>query len=59
MNPLSGGSMPLNGEIGSDHPMMEDPHNIPRCIDYVMIARYLERCADHACDTTGERVVVK
>ncbi|MCM2465880.1 phosphate signaling complex protein PhoU [Methanoculleus oceani] len=47
--------------------MMEDPRNIPRCIDYVMIARYLERCADHACDiagqvcymVTGERVEVK
>jgi phosphate transport system protein len=47
--------------------MMEDPHNIPRYIDYVMIARYLERCADHACDiaeqvcymVTGERVEVK
>ncbi|WP_342770391.1 MULTISPECIES: phosphate signaling complex protein PhoU [unclassified Methanoculleus] len=47
--------------------MMEDPQTITRCIDYVMIARYLERCADHACDiaeqvcymVTGERVEVK
>ena len=47
--------------------MMEDPKNIPRCIDYVMIARYLERCGDYACDIaeqvcymiTGERVEVK
>lgn len=47
--------------------MMEDPKNIPRCIDYVMIARYLERCGDYACDiseqvcymVTGERVEVK
>lgn len=29
--------------------MMEDPKNIPRCTHYIMIARYLERCADHAC----------
>lgn len=29
--------------------MMEDPKNITRCTHYVMIARYLERCGDHAC----------
>lgn len=29
--------------------MMEDPKNIARCSHYAMIARYLERCADHAC----------
>ncbi|WP_369424783.1 phosphate signaling complex protein PhoU, partial [Methanothrix sp.] len=29
--------------------MMEDPKNITRCTNYVMIARYLERCGDHAC----------
>lgn len=29
--------------------MMEDPHNITRCTHYVMVARYLERCGDHAC----------
>lgn len=29
--------------------MMEDAKNITRCMHYVMIARYLERCADHAC----------
>jgi phosphate transport system protein len=34
--------------------MMEDPQTITRCIDYVMIARYLERCADHACDIAGQ-----
>ncbi len=47
--------------------MMEDPRTITRCIDYVMIARYLERCGDHACDmaekicymVTGERIEVK
>jgi phosphate transport system protein len=47
--------------------MLEDHQNITRCIDYVMIARYLERCGDHACDmserihymVTGERVEVK
>jgi len=29
--------------------MMEDPKNISRCTHYIMVARYLERCADHAC----------
>jgi phosphate transport system protein len=29
--------------------MMEDPKVITRCTYYIMIARYLERCADHAC----------
>jgi phosphate transport system protein len=28
--------------------MMEDPKSITRCMNYVMVARYLERCADHA-----------
>jgi phosphate transport system protein len=28
--------------------MMEDQKNITRCINYIIIARYLERCADHA-----------
>jgi len=44
--------------------MMEDPKNISRCTHYIMVARYLERCADHACKIaenvqymeTGERV---
>lgn len=43
--------------------MMEDPKNITRCTHYAMVARYLERCADHACKmaekinymVTGER----
>jgi phosphate transport system protein len=43
--------------------MMEDPRTITRCTHYIMIARYLERCADHACKIaenvqymdTGER----
>jgi phosphate transport system protein len=43
--------------------MMEDPKTITRCTHYVMVARYLERCGDHACNiaekvyfrTTGER----
>jgi phosphate transport system protein len=25
--------------------MMEDPRNIPRCTHYVIVVRYLERCA--------------
>jgi len=46
--------------------MMEDPKVIRRCTDYVMVARYLERCGDHACKMaekitymiTGERVEI-
>jgi len=30
--------------------MMEDPKTIPQCIAYIMTARYLERCGDHACE---------
>jgi phosphate transport system protein len=47
--------------------MMKDPKNIPRCTHYIMVARYLERCADHACKIaenvhsmeTGERTEIK
>jgi phosphate transport system protein len=47
--------------------MMEDSKNIERCMYYIMIARYLERCADHACKlaekiqymVTGERIEIK
>lgn len=47
--------------------MMEDPRNIGRCMDYVMIARYLERCGDHCCSmaekihymVTGEKVEIR
>jgi phosphate transport system protein len=47
--------------------MMEDPGTISRCIYYVMLARYLERCADHACKiaekvhymSTGERIEIR
>ncbi|MDN7013159.1 phosphate signaling complex protein PhoU [Methanoculleus sp. FWC-SCC3] len=47
--------------------MMEDPKNITRCTNYVMIARYLERCGDHACKiaekvhymATGERIEIR
>ncbi len=43
--------------------MIEDNKSISRCAHYIMIARYLERCADHACKiaektyyvVTGER----
>jgi phosphate transport system protein len=46
--------------------MMEDPATITRGTDYMMIARYLERCGDHACKiaekvhymVTGERVEI-
>ncbi|MDD1678154.1 MAG: phosphate signaling complex protein PhoU [Methanomicrobiales archaeon] len=47
--------------------MMEDPANIPQCTNYIMVARYLERCGDHACKiaekvhymVTGKRVEFK
>ena len=46
--------------------MMEDPKTITRCTYYILIARYLERCADHACKIaenvhylqTGERIEI-
>ena len=46
--------------------MMEDPKTITRCTHYIMVARYLERCADHACKIaenvhymqTGERIEI-
>ena len=47
--------------------MMEDPSTITRCSYYAMVARYLERCADHACKmaekthymVTGEHIEIK
>jgi len=47
--------------------MMEDQKNITICIHYIMVARYLERCGDHACDmaeqiyymATGKRTELK
>jgi phosphate transport system protein len=47
--------------------MMEDPKSITRCTNYILVARYLERCADHACKIaenvyyreTGERIEIK
>jgi phosphate transport system protein len=47
--------------------MMEDDKNIKLCMYYIMVARYLERCADHACKisekvnymVTGKRVEIK
>lgn len=46
--------------------MIENPKTITRCAHYMMVARYLERCADHACKmaekifymVTGERVEI-
>jgi len=46
--------------------MMEDQKVISRCMHYAMIARYLERCADHACKmaekihymVTGEHIEI-
>jgi phosphate transport system protein len=47
--------------------MMEDPRTITPCMDYIMAARFLERCGDHACDMAekiyymvrGERIEIK
>ena len=47
--------------------MMEDTTTITRCAHYIMIARYLERCGDHACKlaekvhymVTGKRLEIK
>lgn len=47
--------------------MLEDQSTITRGARYVMVARYIERCADHACTIaeatvfmqTGERVEIK
>jgi phosphate transport system protein len=46
--------------------MMEDPRSITHCTHYIMVARYLERCGDHACKIaenvqymeTGERIEI-
>jgi len=46
--------------------MMEDPRNITTCAHLIMIARYLERCGDHACKiaekvhymVTGEHIEI-
>ncbi len=46
--------------------MMEDPRSITLTTHYIMVARYLERCADHACKIaenvhymeTGERIEI-
>jgi phosphate transport system protein len=34
--------------------MMENPKNITICTHYILVARYLERCGDHACDMAEE-----
>jgi phosphate transport system protein len=47
--------------------MMEDQKTITRCMHYIMVSRYLERCGDHACKmgekihfmVTGERIEIK
>jgi phosphate transport system protein len=36
--------------------MMEDPKKVPMGMRFILIARYLERIADHACNI-GERVI--
>jgi phosphate transport system protein len=36
--------------------MMEDPKKISACTEYIIIARYLERCGDHACKM-GEKII--
>ena len=47
--------------------MMENQKNIETFMHYIMVARYLERCADHACKmaekvhymVTGEHIEIK
>lgn len=39
--------------------MMEDPSTITRCIHYIMIARYLERCGDHAVKIAERAMYMK
>jgi phosphate transport system protein len=47
--------------------MMEDPRTITTCTNYLMVARYLERCGDHACKiaekvhymVTGEQIEIR
>ncbi|MGP8204106.1 phosphate signaling complex protein PhoU [Methanoregula sp.] len=47
--------------------MMENPKTITQATYYIIIARYLERCADHACKMaenvhymeTGDRIEIK
>jgi phosphate transport system protein len=47
--------------------MMEDPRTITTCTNYLMVARYLERCGDHACKiaekvlymVTGEQTEIR
>jgi phosphate transport system protein len=47
--------------------MMEDQKNIAICTNYILVARYLERCGDHACNiaeqihymVTGKRIDLK
>ncbi len=47
--------------------MMEDTKNITICTNYILVARYLERCGDHACNiaeqihymVTGKRIDLK
>ena len=34
--------------------MIENPKNITICTHYILVARYLERCGDHACDIAEE-----
>jgi phosphate transport system protein len=54
----------LNGCIAA---MTEDPKKIPICTNYILVARYLERCGDHACKIaekvhymiTGERIYIQ
>jgi phosphate transport system protein len=54
----------LNGGIAT---MTADPERIPVCTNYILVARYLERCGDHACKiaekvhymVTGERIDIQ
>ena len=47
--------------------MVEDSKTITQCAHYIMVARYIERCADHACKiaekihymVTGEHIEIR
>ena len=39
--------------------MMEDPKKISACTEYIIIARYLERCGDHACKMAEKIIDIK
>jgi len=39
--------------------MMENPKNITICTNYILVARYLERCGDHACEMAEDVIYME